>query len=49
MVNIYYEGTSEIVHRYLLVLIGIEIFHSNDQTEMRSKMVFIILLQPNGP
>ena len=40
---IYYDGISEILHRYISVLTSIEIFHSNEQTEMESKTVFITL------
>ena len=40
---IYYVGTSEVLHRYLLVLTDIEIFRSNEQTEIESKTVFITL------
>ena len=40
---IYYDGTSEVLHRYLLVLTDIEIFRSNEQTEIESKTVFITL------
>ena len=39
----YYDGTSEVLHRYLSVLISIEIFRSNKQTEMEFKTVFITL------
>ena len=40
---IYYDGTSKVLHRYLSVLISIEIFRSNKQTEMEFKTVFITL------
>ena len=41
---IYYDSTSEIVHRYLPVLTGTEIFRSNGQTEMGSETVFITMV-----
>ena len=41
---IYYDSTSEIVHRYLLVLTGTEIFCYNGQTETGFEMVFITLV-----
>ena len=44
MVNIYCDGTFEIIYRYLLVLTGIEIFRSNEQTETKPKKVFITLI-----
>ena len=40
---IYYDGTSKVLHRCLSVLISIEIFRSNEQTEMESKTIFITL------
>ena len=41
---IYYDSTSEIVHRYLPVLTGTEIFCYNGQTETGFEMVFITLV-----
>ena len=41
---IYYDGTSEIVHQYLLVLTGTEIFCSNEQIEIGSETVFITMV-----
>ena len=40
---IYYDGTFKIVHQYLPVLAGIEIFRSNGQTKTGSETVFITL------
>ena len=45
---IYYDGTFKIVHQYLPVLAGIEIFRSNEQTKTGSETVFITMFRTGG-